>query len=235
MTTQPAALELVDVSAAYGKARALRGVTLSVPSSGVTALLGANGAGKTTALRVAAGLLRPEAGRVLLGGVDITGLSPQKRAEAGLCLIPEGRGIFRSLTVRENLCLQVPPWLRDGSIEPAIESFPILGQRLDQVAGSLSGGQQQMLALSRAYLSRPTVVLLDEVSLGLAPVVVDEIYASLARLAAAGTALLIVEQYVNRAMAMAQSVSLLARGAVTWQGPASAVDEGALAASYLGG
>jgi branched-chain amino acid transport system ATP-binding protein len=229
-----AGLELVAVTAGYGGAPVLREVSIRVPKSSAIAVLGANGAGKTTTMKVAAGLLRADAGTVLIDGENVAGIPTHNRARRGLCLIPEGRGIFRSLTVKENLELQIPPWVDDPDIGAAIDHFPILGKRLGQVAGSLSGGQQQMLALCRAYLSRASLVLLDELSLGLAPVVVDEIFESMAALRAGGAALLIVEQYVSRALLMADSAYLLNRGAVAWHGPAAELDEATMAASYLG-
>ena len=179
----PPVLELRDIDAGYGEATVLRGVSMAVPASGALAVLGANGAGKTTLLRVASGLLAPRAGRVLLDGVDVTRRRTGERVRRGLCHIPDPRGIFPSLTVRENLLLQAPSGAAAGSIDVAVETFPRLGQRLGQTAGTLSGGEQQMLALARAYVRRPRVVLLDEVSMGLAPNLVDEIYAFLARLA----------------------------------------------------
>jgi branched-chain amino acid transport system ATP-binding protein len=228
------ALELRAVTAGYRATSILHDVSIEVPPSAVVALLGPNGAGKTTTLRVAAGLLRPAGGAVMIDGKEVTRKPPYRRASMGVCLVPEGRGIFRSLTVRENLALQLPPWRRDGTIDPAIEAFPVLGQRLQQVAGSMSGGQQQMLALARAYLSAPRVVLLDEVSMGLAPVVVDQIFESLRALASTGVALVLVEQYVPRALAMADTAYLMARGGIAWTGPASDVDTEALAQAYLG-
>ena len=174
------ALEVRNLAASYGKARVLHQVELTVPPSSVVALIGANGAGKSTLLRVVAGLVRPDHGDVIIDGAVANRMSAFERAKAGLCLIPEGRGIFRSLSVRENLELQIPPWLKSGDLSPALSAFPALKSRLSQVAGSLSGGEQQMLALSRAYLSEPKLILLDEVSLGLAPIVVDQIFASLA-------------------------------------------------------
>ena len=230
----PPVLALVGVDAGYGKTEVLHRVDLEVPAGTVVALIGANGAGKTTALRTASGLLGPSAGRVLVDGTDVTKEKPFQRARRGICLIPEGRGIFRSLTVRENLELQVPPWMDDTSIDPAIEAFPALGDRLGQVAGSLSGGQQQMVALSRAYLARPRLILLDEVSMGLAPLIVDRIFESLDQLAATGAALVIVEQYINRVVAMADTAYLLARGEVTWSGPAADLDADVVMANYLG-
>src|SRR6202022_190270 len=156
---------------------------LAVEAGTIAALLGPNGAGKTTLLKVASGLMRPAAGTVMVAGRDATAMSPSRRARLGLCLVPEGRGIFPRLTVRENLRLQGPPWAKDAPVEAALEAFPILRDRLGQRAGTMSGGQQQMLALARCYLARPSIVLLDEVSMGLAPRIVDEIFASIQALA----------------------------------------------------
>jgi branched-chain amino acid transport system ATP-binding protein len=227
-------LELRSVSAGYGASAVLQDVTLTVPRSSVVALLGPNGAGKTTTLRVAAGLLRPARGTVAIGGREAGRSAPFRRARQGVCLIPEGRGIFRSLTVRENLELLIPPWRKDGSIDPAVQAFPILGQRLSQVAGSMSGGQQQQLALARAFLCSPDVVLLDEVSMGLAPVIVDQIFESLRLLASTGVALVLVEQYVSRALEMADTAYLMARGSIAWSGQAASLDTDAITRAYLG-
>jgi branched-chain amino acid transport system ATP-binding protein len=230
----PPALELRSVNAGYGASSVLHDVTISVPRSSVVALLGPNGAGKTTTLRVAAGLLKPARGTVVINGEDATKAAPFRRARQGVCLIPEGRGIFRSLTVRENLELLIPPWRKGSDIDPAVQAFPILGERLGQTAGSLSGGQQQQLALARAFLSAPDVVLLDEVSMGLAPVIVDQIFESLKLLASTGVALVLVEQYVSRALEMADTAYLMARGAIAWSGPAAALDSDAITRAYLG-
>lgn len=226
-------IEMRQVHAGYGGATVLRDVSISLPPSRIVALLGPNGAGKTTALRVIAGLLRPRAGAVLLDGEDVTKLSPADRARKGICLVPEGRGVFPTLTVRDNLRLQVPPWRRGSPVDPAIDAFPVLGERIDQPAGALSGGQQQMLSVARAFLAAPKAVLLDEVSMGLAPKVVDEIYSGIARLAGTGISLLIVEQYINRALSMADDVVLLDRGRIGYDGPASALDESTIMQSYL--
>jgi branched-chain amino acid transport system ATP-binding protein len=228
------ALELRSVKAGYGASAVLHDVSISVPRSSVVALLGPNGAGKTTTLRVAAGLLRPASGAVVIGGKEAGRAAPFRRARQGVCLIPEGRGIFRSLTVRENLELLIPPWRKDASIDPAVQAFPILGERLSQVAGSLSGGQQQQLALARAFLAAPDVVLLDEVSMGLAPVIVDQIFESLKLLTSTGAALVLVEQYVSRALEMADTAYLMARGTVAWSGPAATLDTDAITRAYLG-
>ena len=226
-------IELRGIDAGYGRSTVLRDVTLTVPDSRIVALLGPNGAGKTTALRVLAGLVRPRAGSVVFEGLDVTGLSPAERARKGLCLIPEGRGVFPSLTVRENLRLQVPPWIKGGTLDAALEAFPVLADRLEQPAGSLSGGQQQMLSVARAFLASPSAVVLDEVSMGLAPKVVDEIYRSIKKLAAGGVSLLIVEQYVTRALDIADDVVLLGRGRVGFTGPASGLDQSTIVQSYL--
>jgi branched-chain amino acid transport system ATP-binding protein len=230
-----ALLELRGVSAGYGETVVLRDVSVNVPAGSVVALLGANGAGKTTTLRVAAGLVRPTEGSVLIAGEDVTATSPNKRASAGLCLIPEGRGVFRGLTVAENLRMLQPAWVKgEDRAEAALEAFPILKERMSQVARSMSGGEQQMLALARCWLADPKVVLLDEVSMGLAPVIVDQIFEALRLLAARGVALLLVEQYVHRAMGLADHVVLLNQGRVTFSGPAAEVDESDLMRTYLG-
>ena len=226
--------ELRGVTAGYGDTTVLRDVSLVVPPMSVVALLGANGAGKTTMLRAASGLLRPRSGRILLDGEDLGGRPPNDFARLGICHVPEGRGIFRSLSVRENILLQAPPGGLSEAMDRATSAFPILGQRLGQTAGTLSGGQQQMLALAHAYVCRPRVVLLDEVSMGLAPLVVDEIFAFLGRLAAEGAALLIVEQYVVRAMAIADWVFMLSRGRITFAGEPAELDAEAVFQGYLG-
>jgi branched-chain amino acid transport system ATP-binding protein len=226
---------LSGITAGYGRLMVLWDVTLEVPAGSVVALIGPNGAGKTTALRIASGLLRPQQGTVLLDGTDVTRLSPSARARSGLCLVPpEGRGIYKSLTVLENLRLHIPASHHDPSIDPAIEAFPVLGQRLKQRAGSLSGGEQQMLAMSRAYLSTPKIVLLDEPSTGLAPLIVAEILASLHVLVKSGVAVLLVEQFVTSALEIADHAVVLVRGAVTFTGPADALTEDQVAGAYLG-
>jgi branched-chain amino acid transport system ATP-binding protein len=243
MTSQPGdaratsglpALRLSAIHAGYGRTAVLRDVSIEVPKSQVVALLGPNGAGKTTLLRAASGLLRPSSGSIVVDGADMTKAAAVKRARAGVCLIPEGRGIWRNLTVRENLRLQVPPGAARADVGVAVEMFPVLGERINQTAGTLSGGQQQMVALARAYLANPAVVLLDEVSMGLAPKVVDEIFEALRKLADTGVALLLVEQYVTRALAMADRVVLLDRGQVAFTGVPGELDEQAVLRRYLG-
>ena len=227
-------LALEDVTAGYGETVVVRQVTLSVPRSGVVALLGPNGAGKTTLLRTAAGLLRPMAGRVRLAGVDVTGRRPHQLARAGLCHLPEGRGIFPSLSVAENLLLAAPKGGRAGAVEVVAEKFPALRSRDRQLAGSLSGGEQQMLALARAFLTEPAVVVVDEPSLGLSPIVVDQIFESLEAVVHSGTAVLLVEQYVDRALALADTVYLLNRGAIVFCGAAGELSGSDIFERYLG-
>jgi branched-chain amino acid transport system ATP-binding protein len=226
--------ELQHISAGYGDTTVLRDVSITVPDATVVALLGPNGAGKTTALRVASGLIRPREGAVTLNGDDVTRLGPYRRVARGLCHIPEGRGIFPSLTVRENLILDVPRGKEREAIEKAIDTFPVLGTRQKQVAGTLSGGEQQMLALVRAYVSDPSVVLVDEASLGLAPLIVDSLFQFLERLAAAGVALLVVEQYVSRALELASTVYLLNQGEIVYSGAANGLDEDTIFSLYAG-
>jgi branched-chain amino acid transport system ATP-binding protein len=227
-------LELQGVTAGYGSHVVLRDVALVVPDNSVVALLGPNGAGKTTLLRVASGLLRPHHGRVLLNGQDITGWPSHRVAAAGICHVPEGRGIFRSLPVRDNLRLQAPPSTERAGISQAIAAFPRLGERLSQRAGTLSGGEQQMLALAHAYLAGSPMVLLDEVSMGLAPKVVEEIFVHLRLLAAGGSALLMVEQYVGRALEMADYVYILKKGRVEFAGEPGQLGDDLIVSSYLG-
>lgn len=210
--------ELRRITAGYGATTVLRDVSLAVPDSSVVALIGANGAGKTTLLRVASGLLAPTAGDLALDGEPIKDTAPHALVRHGICLVPEGRGVFRSLSVRENLVLQARPGTEDESISRAVQAFPRLGQRLSQVAGTMSGGEQQMLALARAYIQSPRLVLLDEVSMGLAPKVVEEIFIFLEQLAAAGSSLLLVEQYVTRALEVADYVYMLHKGRVAFAG-----------------
>jgi branched-chain amino acid transport system ATP-binding protein len=212
----------------------LRDVTLAVPDGSIVALIGPNGAGKTTLLRTASGLLRPRQGQVALDGQDVTGARPHRRVEMGLCHVPEGRAIFPGLTVRENLVMFSPPHAESESIALAVDAFPRLASRLGQTVGTMSGGEQQMLALARAYVRRPRIVLLDEVSLGLAPKIVDEIFVFLARLAAEGSSLLLVEQFVTKALAIADYVYLLDRGRVAFAGEPSELDGHDLFAAYVG-
>jgi branched-chain amino acid transport system ATP-binding protein len=200
----------------------------------VVALLGANGAGKSTTLRMISGLLRPTSGSVTFDGVDMTSMRSASRVHRGLCHLPEGRGVFPSLSVRENLVLFSPRGQEADAFDAAVEAFPILGERRKQLAGTLSGGEQQMLTLARAYVSRPKIVLVDEASLGLAPLIVDAIFEFLERMVAEGMSLLIVEQYVQRALAIASTVNVLHKGEIVWTGPSAELDQDMLFALYAG-
>jgi len=226
-------LELTHVNAGYGATPVLHDVSIQVPPHSIVALLGPNGAGKTTVMRLSSGTIKPTSGQVLFEGRDVTSMSPQRRSKQGVCLIPEGRGIFRSLTVRDNLELFRPRGSRDVPFDQVLEVFPILGSRINQVSGTLSGGEQQMLALSRAFFAKPKVVLVDEVSIGLAPKVVDQIFEILTRLAREGVSLLLVEQYVKRALELANTVYLLNRGQIVLSGTTSEVGYADVADLYL--
>jgi len=227
-------LGLSGVTAGYGDAIAIRDVSLTVPPSTTVALLGPNGAGKTTLLRTASGLLKPRTGRLRVDDVDVTGDSAAAIARLGVCHVTEGRSVFPTLTVQENLRLFARRGEEAEAVERAIAAFPKLGQRGRQVAGTMSGGEQQMLALARAYVSRAPVVLLDEVSMGLAPIIVDEIFDFLGKLVADGAALLLVEQYVSKALAIADHVYILSRGRLVFCGEPSELDGAELTRQYLG-
>ncbi len=226
--------ELRGITAGYADTVVLRDLDLVLPPASVVALLGPNGAGKTTLLRVASGLLKPMRGQLLVDGVDISGASPHQLVRHGVCHVPEGRGVFPSLTVGDNLLLQSPKGRETDAIEKAVAAFPRLGERLSQLAGTLSGGEQQMLALARAYIQEPRFILLDEVSMGLAPKIVDEIFEFLALLAQTGASLLLVEQYITRALDVADHVFLLSRGQVAFAGEPGEIDADALAEQYIG-
>ena len=230
----PPALELRDISGGYGHTTVLRGVNLTVPAASVTALLGPNGAGKTTLLKTISGLLQPASGSVVVAGEDVTTLRPARRTARGMCHIPEGRGVFRGLTVRDNLIMQSAKGSEAQAMERATEVFPILGNRLQQTAGTLSGGEQQMLAMARAYVREPTLILVDEASLGLAPLIVGAIFEFLHQLAQKGVALLIVDQFVTRALAMADTAYILGRGEITYSGTADELMGRDVFKEYLG-
>jgi branched-chain amino acid transport system ATP-binding protein len=213
-----AALQFDNIYAGYGSTNVLFGVDLSVPAGTAVALLGANGAGKTTLLKVGMGLLRPSRGEVRLDGKPVTHHSIDARANAGLCLIPEGHGIFRGLSVRENLAMYAKGRDVSDVIDKVATFFPVLVERLTQDAGTLSGGQQQMLAVCRALVTDAKVILADELSLGLAPVIIDEIFAAVDALLAEGRSLLIVEQYAERALRVVEYVYILNKGRVAFVG-----------------
>jgi len=233
-----ALLEVEDLTAAYGQIRALHGVDLTVGEGQVVALLGPNGAGKTTTLRSICGMVRAS-GRIAFRGRDLIGLATEKVTRLGIAHVPEGRGTFAGLTVTENLKLGAygrhdPEVRRD--IDRWFEIFPRLADRRDQAAGSLSGGEQQMLAVARALLSRPALLLLDEASLGLAPLVVREVFEVLARIRAEeGTGMLLVEQNAALALELADAAYVLAAGRTVLSGPASEIRaEDSVRRSYLG-
>ena len=227
-------LELRNITAGYDTGIVLRDVTLTVPDNSTVALLGPNGAGKTTLLRVASGLIKPYAGQILIDGVDVTGDPAFKMSRKGIIHVPEGRGIFPSLTVSDNILLQSPPGEFRQSFKTATATFPRLGERARQIARTMSGGEQQMLALSHAYVSNPNVVLLDEVSMGLAPKIVEEIFDYLTRLGRNGVAQLLVEQYVGQALKMADYVYILDRGRISFAGEPGEISEETIMNSYLG-
>jgi branched-chain amino acid transport system ATP-binding protein len=229
-------LEVKNVTAGYGAVTVLRDVSLTCETGQVVALLGPNGAGKTTLLRAISGMLRPKSGSVVLSGDDVTGWRSAQLARAGLCHIPEGRGVFPTLSVRENLRLFAPPHrdASEGSLDRAIEAFPILGQRLNQTAGSMSGGEQQMLALTRAYVTNPRMVLVDEASMGLAPMVTERVFEFLKKVSSEGTTLLMVEQYVSRALDLSDTVYLLNQGKVVFCRAANGLTSEEIYEGYLG-
>ncbi len=227
-------LELRGITAGYDTGTVLRNVDLIVPDSSVVALIGPNGAGKTTLLRVASGLLKPTGGQIILDGVDVTGRPTEDLARRGICHVPEGRGVFPGLSVADNVRLQAPPEIDKRAMARAAEAFPRLGERATQLAGTMSGGEQQMLALAHTYVSDPSIVLLDEVSMGLAPKIVSEIFEFLEGLARSGKSLLLVEQYVGRALEFADYVYILNRGRITFAGEPGELSESAVAESYLG-
>jgi len=227
-------LELRNITAGYDTGTVLRDVTLTVPDNSTVALLGPNGAGKTTLLRVASGLLKPYSGQILIDGEDLTGNKPFQLARKGIIHVPEGRGIFPSLSVTDNIQLQCKPSEFKASLKKATTVFPRLGERRNQIARTMSGGEQQMLALSHAYVGDPHVVLLDEVSMGLAPKIVEEIFEYLADLSKAGIAQLLVEQYVSRALQLADYVYILDRGRISFAGEPGEISEETIMNSYLG-
>ncbi len=228
-STGTPALEAEHVYASYGPYRALFDVSFEVPEGGITALIGSNGAGKSTVARVTTGLLATTAGKLRLSGREITGLPAYKIARAGAAHVPEGRGVFANLTVEENLKLAFRQ--RGGrrsvgaSLDRAYVAFPILGARRRQAGGTLSGGEQRILSLAKVLIVPPRLLVADEISLGLAPVMIDAVYDGLRRINGAGTALLIVEQQVDRVLDIAATVVVLEHGAVAYLGPASGAME----------
>ncbi|MHB8511409.1 MAG: ABC transporter ATP-binding protein [Actinomycetota bacterium] len=234
-------LQVESIDVFYGHVQALRGVSLEIYPGELVALVGANGAGKTSTLRTISGLLKPVVGSVMLDGVRIDRIAPEKIVARGVSHLPEGRGIFPTLTVAENL--QMGFYTRRAqksamreAIGKAIELFPRLGERMQQAAGTLSGGEQQMLALARALLPEPRLLMIDELSLGLAPVVVEMLFERLREINSQGTTVLLVEQYVNLALQVADRAYVLEKGSVQLSGTAAELlrDSELVQSSYLG-
>jgi len=218
-------LEVRDLEAGYGAIRALRGVSLEVRRGEIVSLIGSNGAGKSTLLRVASGLLRPGAGTVRIDGEDVTGARPDRIVARGVCHVPEGRRIFANLSVRENL--QMGAFARRGGASDALDRvlalFPRLRERLAQPGGTLSGGEQQMLAIGRALMAAPRLLLLDEPSLGLAPILVQQIFSILEEIHRDGTTLVLVEQNALQALRIADRAYVLETGTLALEGPAASL------------
>ncbi|GAP34366.1 ABC transporter ATP-binding protein [Piscinibacter sakaiensis] len=232
-------LEIKDLATAYGKIEALKGVGLSARSGEVTCLLGPNGAGKTTLMMTLAGILRPQRGSVRLDGEELVGRSPAEIVARGLALVPENRLVFPALTVRENL--QAGAFRRSdragirSDIERMLDRFPRLRERIGQLAGTLSGGEQQMLAVARALMSRPRLLLMDEPSVGLAPKVVAEIFGIVRQLHAEGTTIFLVEQNARMALQVAQHFYLMEQGRVSFSGtPGELAEDDVVQRAYLG-
>ena len=227
--------ELRDIRAGYGPIEVVHGISLRVPAGTVVALLGPNGGGKTTLLNVCAGTLPPSAGEVLFDGERVTSVSADGRARRGICTVPEGRGIFPNLTVRENLLMATQVGMPMDHVEEAsFTQFPKLTDKRKQLAGTLSGGEQQMLALARAFATDPKILLLDELSLGLAPIVVTELYDKVRELASGGLSILLVEQFARTALPIADAAAVVLQGVIAHQGSPAEMEE-ALSTSYLGG
>lgn len=227
-------LELVDVRAAYGTIEVLHGIDLAVPQGSVVALLGPNGAGKSTILKVVSGLLPPTSGEVRIAGRAVNGATADQLARLGLCTIPEGRGIFPNLTVRENLWMATMAGVSLDQVEEvAYSRFPRLGERRKQLAGTMSGGEQQMLSMARALSVNPSILLLDELSMGLAPLVVANLYEIVAQVSQEGVSILVSEQFARTVLGIAQYAAIVLHGTITRVGtPAELEDE--LSAAYLG-
>src|SRR5439155_2096285 len=230
-------LRLRNVESRYGAFVALQHVSLVVPEGSVVALLGPNGVGKTTLLRTVSGMMAPSSGEITFDGIRIDDLPDHEIARLGLEHIPEGRGIFPTLSVRENLLMAA--YTTDGlngALARVNELFPVLETRRDQIAGTLSGGEQQMLSLARAIITRPRLLMVDELSLGLAPRLVGELFDTLEKIKQEGTTILLVEQYVRYALRLADIVVILHKGQVAFIGePGELAHEGKLVEAYLGG
>jgi len=228
------ALELRGIRAGYGRIQVLHGIDLVVPRGKVVGLLGPNGAGKSTTLGVIAGQIRPTGGAVTMAGREVTGAAPDALARAGVCTIPEGRGIFPNLTVAENILMYTHRGVRAAHAEEvAYERFPVLRERRGLLAGHLSGGEQQMLALARALATDPALLLLDELSMGLGPMIVERLYEQVKAITATGTAILLVEQFAGFVLGVADEVAIMVHGQIRATGRPEDV-AGHLTGAYLG-
>ncbi|MBI4609066.1 MAG: ABC transporter ATP-binding protein [Candidatus Rokubacteria bacterium] len=232
-------LRLDGIDAFYGDLQALHGVSFEVREEEIVALVGANAAGKTTTLRVVSGILAPRAGRVIFQGTDLAAVPAHRRVDLGMVQVPEGRRLFPFMSVMENLLLGAHSdgarAVRDRSLEEVLALFPALGERTSQLAGSLSGGEQQMLAIARALMARPRLLMLDEPTLGLAPVLVRKIFDTVKAINAGGVTVLLVEQNVRQALALAHRACVLENGRLVLAGPAqSLLNDERLKRAYLG-
>jgi branched-chain amino acid transport system ATP-binding protein len=228
-------LELRNVRASYGRIEVLHGVDLVVPEKSIVALLGPNGSGKSTTLKVASGQMSPTSGCVHITGRHVNGAKPDALARAGVCAVPEGRSIFPNLTVAENLRMYTfagEPY--SAVAERTYAQFPRLGERRHQLAGTLSGGEQQMLAMARALATDPALLMLDEISMGLAPIIVAELYEIIANVAASGITILLVEQFARTALAVADYAAIMVQGRIRRVGQPADLEED-LSSAYLGG
>lgn len=233
-------LEVKNLVVSYGAIKALRGISFSVEQGEVISLIGSNGAGKTTTLHSISNLIKKNSGSIFFEGTDITNLSADKIVKMGLIQVPEGRRVFANLSVKENL--EMGAYLRKDKeqikkdMEWGYELFPRLKERLSQLAGTLSGGEQQMLAMARALMSKPKLLLLDEPSMGLAPILVDEIFEIIKKISSAGTTILLVEQNAYKALSIANRAYILETGEITKDGNASdLITDKAVISAYLGG
>ena len=232
-------LELQDLQVAYGPAPALWGVSLRLGAGELLCVVGPNGAGKTTLINAVSGMLRARAGKILLDGRDLTTLAPHRFCEAGIALVPEGRRLFTGMSVRENLelgsYLPAARRQRQASLDTVLDLFPVLREKLASPAGELSGGQQQMVAIGRGLMARPRLLLLDEPSLGLSPLITSEVFGAIRRINAEGTAVLLVEQNVALAMAMASRAYVLEEGRIAAEGaPQELLARPEIQRAYLG-
>ena len=229
-----AILELRNLRGGYGTIDVLHGVNFTVEPGQVHALLGPNGAGKTTTLAVCSGQIVPSGGQLIISGREVQGTTSDALARAGVCLVPEGRGIFPNLTVTENLRMFTHAGTSFAEVQDkAFTQFPRLKERRKQVAGTMSGGEQQMLAMSRALATSPALLLLDELSMGLAPLIVEELYERVAELAPQGISILVVEQFAQAVLGVADIASIMLHGRITRTGPPAEIAE-ELADAYLG-